>query len=60
MSAPPHTGGDDECLVLPFDATDYKASDASLAAALKWKGHVDVLILNLGRSQHALAQVSCA
>ncbi len=48
-------GGADNCLVLPFETTDYDALPALVEKAWGWRGHVDCLINNAGISQRSLA-----
>lgn len=45
-------------LVLPLDVTDMAAHEAALAAVLSRFGRLDVLVLNAGKSQRALAEHS--
>ncbi len=47
--------GADNCLVLPFETTDYAAIPAIVAAASAWAGQIDCLINNAGISQRSLA-----
>jgi dehydrogenase/reductase SDR family member 7B len=42
-------------LVLPFEATDYKAIEKIVAQAWDWQGAIDCLINNAGISQRSLA-----
>ncbi len=42
-------------LMLPFEATDYAALPAIVAAAAAWRGGIDVLVNNAGISQRSLA-----
>lgn len=43
-----------ECLILPFEATDYDVLPEKVNEAWTWKGHVDMLINNAGVSQRSL------
>lgn len=47
--------GAENCLVLPFETTDYDALPALVEKAWGWRGHVDCLINNAGISQRSLA-----
>jgi len=42
-------------LILPFETTDRDSIEPSVAAAIDWRGGVDMLINNAGISQRALA-----
>lgn len=44
-----------ECLVLPFEVTDYAVLAATVEQAWAWQGRVDVLVNNAGISQRCLA-----
>ncbi|HND31089.1 MAG TPA: SDR family NAD(P)-dependent oxidoreductase [Myxococcota bacterium] len=44
-----------ECLILPFEATDFAALPTIVEQALAWKGRVDILVNNAGISQRSLA-----
>ena len=44
-----------ECLILPFEATDYDVLPEQVEKAWGWKGHIDVLVNNAGVSQRARA-----
>ena len=44
-----------ECLVLPFEATDWAALPGAVETARGWRGGVDVLVNNAGISQRSLA-----
>ena len=46
-------GGD--CLVLPFEATDYDVLPDVVARAVAWHGRIDMLVNNAGVSQRSLA-----
>ncbi len=46
---------DGECLILPFETTDYDALPAQVETARNWKGKVDILVNNAGISQRSLA-----
>jgi dehydrogenase/reductase SDR family member 7B len=47
--------GADQCLILPFEATDYAAIPGQVATALQWAGRINGLINNAGISQRSLA-----
>ena len=44
-----------DCLVLPFEVTDYDALESKVDEAWAWQGRVDVLVNNAGISQRCLA-----
>lgn len=44
-----------ECLIVPFEATEYASLPAAVETAWQWQGRVDVLINNAGVSQRSLA-----
>ena len=44
-----------DCLVLPFEVTDYDVLAEKVAEAWAWQGRVDVLVNNAGISQRCLA-----
>ncbi len=44
-----------DCLILPFEATDYPALPGLVAKAWAWRGRVDGLVNNAGVSQRSLA-----
>jgi len=44
-----------DCLVLPFEVTDYEVLADKVADAWAWQGRVDVLVNNAGISQRCLA-----
>ena len=44
-----------DCLVLPFEVTDYEGRADKVADAWAWQGRVDVLVNNAGISQRCLA-----
>ncbi len=44
-----------ECLVLPFEVTDYEVLAQKVDEAWAWQGRVDVLVNNAGISQRCLA-----
>lgn len=44
-----------DCLVLPFEVTDYAVLAEKVDAAWAWQGRVDVLVNNAGISQRCLA-----
>lgn len=46
---------DGDCLILPFETTDYDALPAQVETARNWKGKVDILVNNAGISQRSLA-----
>lgn len=46
---------DSDCLVLPFEATDWDRLAAVVEEAWAWKGRVDLLVNNAGVSQRSLA-----
>ena len=46
---------DGECLVLPFEVTDYEALHGIVDQAWAWQGRVDILVNNAGISQRSLA-----
>jgi dehydrogenase/reductase SDR family member 7B len=48
-------GGSDNCLILPFEATDYAAIGGVVEQALGWAGKIDCLVNNAGISQRSLA-----
>ncbi|MBX9644017.1 MAG: SDR family NAD(P)-dependent oxidoreductase [Novosphingobium sp.] len=45
-----------ECLLLPFETTDYAALPGAVAKAWDWSGGIDLLVNNAGISQRSLAQ----
>jgi dehydrogenase/reductase SDR family member 7B len=47
--------GKDNCLVLPFEATDYEAIPRITNAAIEWAERIDCLVNNAGISQRSLA-----
>ena len=47
--------GADQCMVLPFEATDLALLEEKVAAALAFTGAVDMLVNNAGISQRSLA-----
>ena len=40
--------GAEDCLVLPFEATDFDAMPALVEKAVKWGGRIDMLVNNAG------------
>ena len=44
-----------DCLVLPFEVTDYEALASKVDEAWAWQGRVDILVNNAGISQRCLA-----
>ena len=44
-----------DCLVLPFEVTDYDALESKVDEAWAWQGRVDILVNNAGISQRCLA-----
>lgn len=50
------SGAPDACLILPFETTDYAVLPAMVAAAIDFRGGVDVLVNNAGISQRSLAK----
>lgn len=44
-----------DCLVLPFETTDYAAIPGAVARAQDWSGGIDLLVNNAGISQRSLA-----
>ena len=44
-----------DCLVLPFEVTDFEALEHKVEAAWAWQGRVDILVNNAGISQRCLA-----
>ena len=44
-----------DCLVLPFEVTDYDALASKVDEAWAWQGRVDILVNNAGISQRCLA-----
>ena len=44
-----------DCLVLPFEVTDYDVLSHKVEEAWSWKGRVDILVNNAGVSQRCLA-----
>ena len=44
-----------DCLVLPFEVTDFEALAHKVEAAWAWQGRVDILVNNAGISQRCLA-----
>ncbi len=44
-----------DCLVLPFEVTDYDALESKVDEAWDWQGRVDILVNNAGISQRCLA-----
>ena len=44
-----------DCLVLPFEGTDYDALESKVDEAWAWQGRVDILVNNAGISQRCLA-----
>ena len=44
-----------DCLVLPFEVTDYDALESKVEEAWAWQGRVDILVNNAGISQRCLA-----
>ena len=44
-----------DCLVLPFEVTDYGVLSQKVEEAWSWKGRVDILVNNAGISQRCLA-----
>ena len=44
-----------DCLVLPFEVTDYDALESKVDKAWAWQGRVDILVNNAGISQRCLA-----
>lgn len=44
-----------DCLVLPFEVTDYDVLSHKVEEAWSWKGRVDILVNNAGISQRCLA-----
>lgn len=47
--------GPENCLVLPFETTDYRALEIKVAAAIGFTGSIDILVNNAGNSQRSLA-----
>ena len=47
--------GDSNCLILPFETTDYDVLDEKVASALGFTGSIDLLVNNAGISQRSLA-----
>ena len=45
-----------ECLVLPFETTDFAAIAPAVSQAWEWSGGIDLLVNNAGISQRSLAQ----
>ena len=46
---------DTDCLVLPFEATDWAALPDIVDSAWNWRGGIDMLVNNAGISQRSLA-----
>ena len=44
-----------DCLVLPFEVTDYDVLSHKVEEAWSWKGRIDILVNNAGVSQRCLA-----
>ncbi|MDA8755129.1 SDR family NAD(P)-dependent oxidoreductase, partial [Luminiphilus sp.] len=44
-----------DCLVLPFEVTDFEALEHRVKEAWAWQGRVDILVNNAGISQRCLA-----
>jgi len=44
-----------DCLVLPFEVTDYEVLASKVDEAWAWQGRVDILVNNAGISQRCLA-----
>ncbi|MDG1506471.1 MAG: SDR family NAD(P)-dependent oxidoreductase [Luminiphilus sp.] len=44
-----------DCLVLPFEVTDFEALEHKVEEAWAWQGRVDILVNNAGISQRCLA-----
>ena len=42
-------------LILPLDVTDYVAQKEAVSSIIEEYGHIDILVLNAGRSQRSLA-----
>jgi dehydrogenase/reductase SDR family member 7B len=49
------TGAPERCHILPFDTTDFAALPDMVAAAIGFRGGIDVLVNNAGISQRSLA-----
>ena len=49
------SGSPDRCLILPFDTMDFAVLPDKVAAALAFRGAIDVLVNNAGISQRSLA-----
>jgi dehydrogenase/reductase SDR family member 7B len=49
------SGAADRCLVLPFDTMDFSVLPDKVAAAIAFRGRIDVLVNNAGISQRSLA-----
>ncbi len=47
--------GEERCLILPFETTDYDALPALAEKAWAWRGRIDCLVNNAGISQRSLA-----
>ena len=47
--------GTENCLILPFEATDYAAIPRIVNAAINWAGRINCLVNNAGISQRSLA-----
>lgn len=50
------SGAPDNCLILPFETTDYAVLPAMVDAAIGFRGGVDILVNNAGISQRSLAK----
>jgi dehydrogenase/reductase SDR family member 7B len=49
------SGASERCLILPFDTMDFASLPAKMAAAIAFRGGVDMLVNNAGISQRSLA-----